>query len=79
VTQEPLPQAWVPRVVNVAIAAVLVACISPVFVRLGDKPTWVQVLVVLFCLPILLVVLACLASALRPGSLGRLVRRLRPR
>jgi len=79
VTQEPLPQAWVPRVVNVAVAVVLLACISPVFVRLGDKPGWVQVLVVLLCLPVLLVALACLASALRPGSLGRLARRLRPR
>ena len=78
-TQEPLPQAWVPRVVNVAVAVVLLACISPVFVRLGDKPAWVQALVVLLCLPVLLVVLACLASALRPGSLGRLARRLRPR
>ena len=76
-TQEPLPQAWVPRVVNVAVAVVLVACISPVFVRLGDKPGWVQVLIVLFCLPVVLVVLACLASALRPGSLGRLARRVR--
>ena len=78
-TQEPLPQAWVPRVVNVAVAVVLLACISPVFVQLGDKPAWVQALVVLLCLPVLLVVLACLASALRPGSLGRLARRLRPR
>ena len=78
-TQEPLPQAWVPRVVNVAVAVVLLACISPVFVRLGDKPCWVQALVVLLCLPVLLVALACLASALRPGSLGRLARRLRPR
>jgi peptidoglycan/LPS O-acetylase OafA/YrhL len=77
VTQEPLPQAWVPRVVNAAVAVVLVACISPVFVRLADKPAWVQVLVVLFCLPVVLVVLACLASALRPGSLGRLARRVR--
>jgi len=77
VTQEPLPQAWVPRVVNAAGAVVLVACISPVFVRLADKPAWVQVLVVLFCLPGVLVVLACLASALRPGSLGRLARRVR--
>jgi peptidoglycan/LPS O-acetylase OafA/YrhL len=69
----------VPRVVNVAVAVVLLACISPVFVLLGEKPGWVQVLVVLFCLPVLLVVLACLASALRPGSLGRLARRVRPR
>jgi peptidoglycan/LPS O-acetylase OafA/YrhL len=77
VTHEPLPQAWVPRVVNVAVAVVLAACISPVVVRLGDKPGWVQVLVVLLCLPFVLVMVACLASALRPGSLGRLARRVR--
>jgi threonine/homoserine/homoserine lactone efflux protein len=76
---EPLPQAWVPRVVNVAVAVVLLGCVSPVFVRLGDRAGWVQVLVVLLCLPVLLVVLACLASAARPGSLGRLARRVRRR
>ena len=74
---EPLPQAWVPRVVNGAVAVVLCACLSPVVYRLDGKPGWVQVLVVLTCIPVLLVVVACLASALRPGSLGRLAGRLR--
>ena len=74
----PLPQAWVPRVMNVALAVVLLACLSPIAYRLGDKALWVQVLVVLLSLPVLLVAIACLASATRPGSLGRLVRRLRP-
>ena len=77
-TQEPLPQAWVPRVVNIAVAVVLAACLSPV-VYLGQKPAWVQVLVVLLCLPVVLVIVACLMSALRPGSLGRLARRVRRR
>jgi peptidoglycan/LPS O-acetylase OafA/YrhL len=74
---DPLPQAWVPRVVNAAVAVVLSACVSPVVYRLDGKPGWVQVLVVLLCLPVVLVVVACLASASRPGSLGRLARRLR--
>jgi threonine/homoserine/homoserine lactone efflux protein len=78
VTHEPLPQAWVPRVVNVAVAVVLAACLSPI-VYLGEKPLWVQVLVVLLSLPVVLVIVACLMSALRPGSLGRLARRLRRR
>jgi peptidoglycan/LPS O-acetylase OafA/YrhL len=69
----------VPRVVFTAVAVVLSACLSPVVYRLGGKPGWVQVLVVLVCLPVVLVVLACLAAAARPGSLGRLVRRLRHR
>jgi uncharacterized membrane protein len=69
----------VPRVVNVALAVVLLACISPAVVQLRDRPGWVQVLVVLLCLPVLLVVAACLASAARPGSLGRVARRVRHR
>ena len=77
-THEPLPQAWVPRVVNAAVAVVLAACLSPI-VYLGDKPAWVQVLVVVLCLPVVLVIVACLMSALRPGSLGRLARRARAR
>ena len=68
-----------PRVLNVALAIVLLACLSPVVYRLGDRPVWVRVLVVLLGLPVVLVALACLASALRPGSLGRLVRRARHR
>jgi hypothetical protein len=65
--------------VNVAVAAVLLACLSPVAYRLGEKPGWVQVLVVLLCMPVVLVAIACLASAMRPGSLGRLGRRVRRR
>jgi predicted PurR-regulated permease PerM len=69
----------VPRVVNVAVAAVLLVILSPVAYRLDDKPSWVRVLVVLLCLPVVLVALACLCSAARPGSLGRLARKLRSR
>jgi hypothetical protein len=67
----------VPRVVFGAIAVVLAACLSPIAYRFGGKPLWVQVLVVVLCLPVVLVILASLSAALRPGSLGRLVRRVR--
>ena len=77
-TQEPLPQAWVPRVVNIAVAIVLAACLSPV-VYLGQKPAWVQVLVGLLGRPVVRVIVACLRSALRPGALGRRGRRVRHR
>lgn len=76
-TDRPLPQSWVPRVVFTAVALVLVGCLSPVVYRLAGRPVWVQVLVVTFCLPVLLVILACLSAAARPGSLGRLARRVR--
>ena len=75
----PLPQPWVPRVVFGAVAVVLSACLSPVAYRFAGKPVWVQVLIVLFCLPVVLVIVASLMAALRPGSLGRLTRRLRRR
>jgi hypothetical protein len=68
----------VPRVVNLAVAVVLLLCLTPL-VHLLDKPVWVRVLVVLFALPVVLVALAALSSAIRPGSLGRLGRRLRRR
>ncbi len=76
---DPLPQAWVPRVFNVSLAAVLLACLSPIAYRLGGLPLWVQVLLVLLSLPVVLVALACLSSAARPGSLGRAARRARAR
>jgi len=45
----------------------------------GGKPWYVKVFFVGFGVPVLLLVLACLASAARPGSLGRAVRRRRRR
>jgi hypothetical protein len=67
----------VPRVVFASVAVVLALCLSPIVYRFGEKPTWVQVLVVVLCTPVVLVILACLSAAIRPGSLGRLTRRLR--
>jgi len=75
----PLPQAWVPRVLNLVMAAFFLAVLAPVFGAWGGKPWYVQVAIVLFGTPFLLVALLCLASALRPGSVGRTARRLRRR
>ncbi|MCW2615018.1 MAG: hypothetical protein JWN08_2012 [Frankiales bacterium] len=76
---DPLPQAWVPRVLNVALAVVFLALLAPIATNLGDKPTYVRVALVLLAIPFGLLALACLSSAVRPGSLGRAVRRLRAR
>jgi hypothetical protein len=74
-----LPQAWVPRVFNVALAAVLLLLVAPVLTNFGGKPWYVQAFFVAFAIPVGLLVLACLASAARPGSLGRALRRRRGR
>ena len=74
---EPLPQAWVPRVVNLALAALLLLLLGPIVTNLDGKPGYVQVAVVLFSIPFALLALACLCSAARPGSLGRALRRRR--
>ena len=68
-----------PRVFNVALAVLLLLLVAPVVTEFAGKPWYVQVFFVGFGLPVLLLVLACLASALRPGSLGRVVRRARQR
>ena len=78
-SQEPLPQAWVPRVFNVALAALLLVLCAPIVSEFGGKPWYVKVFFVGFGVPVLLLVLACLASAARPGSLGRAVRKRRRR
>lgn len=77
--QAPLPQAWVPRVVNAALALFLLTFITPVLTTFGDRTVLVRVFLVLAIVPVLLIAGLCLASALRPGSLGRAARRRRPR
>ncbi len=67
-----------PRVFNVALAALLLLLCAPIVSEFGGKPWYVQAFFVGFGLPVLLLVVACLASAARPGSLGRAVRRRRP-
>ena len=68
-----------PRVLNLALAAFFLAVLAPVVTTFADRPTHIKVAIVLFGAPFLLVALLCLSSALRPGSVGRLARRLRRR
>ena len=66
-----------PRVFNVALAGLLLLLVAPAVGAFGGKPWYVQAFFVGFGIPVLLLVLAALSSAIRPGSLGRAVRRLR--
>lgn len=66
-----------PRVVNVALAALLLLFLVPVFTHLGQVGTGTRVMLVVLCVPFGLLTVACLVSAIRPGSLGRLLRRAR--
>ncbi|MCY7366447.1 MAG: hypothetical protein LH469_14230 [Frankiaceae bacterium] len=68
-----------PRVFNVALAVLLLLLVAPVVTNFGGKPWYVQAFFVFFSVPVFLLVAACLASAARPGSLGRAVRRRRAR
>ena len=68
-----------PRVVNAALAALLLLLVSPVLWTFDDRSLPVQVFLVFALVPVLLVAGLCLSSALRPGSLGRAARRLRSR
>jgi hypothetical protein len=78
-SERPLPQAWVPRVLNGAIAAVLVLLISPIVATWGDRSTLQRVFLTGMALFVLFFAGICLASALRPGSLGRAARRAKAR
>ena len=68
-----------PRVVNGALAAFLLLLLAPIVSTFGDHSGLVQTYLVVVALPVLLVAGLCLASALRPGSLGRAARRARAR
>jgi hypothetical protein len=74
-----LPQAWVPRAVNTALAAFLLLFLVPLFRHFGSRSGSVQVVLGFLAVPFVLLTIACLASAVRPGSLGRLARRARTR
>ncbi len=64
---------------NAALALFLLAFLAPAATHWGDMRVWVRVVVAVLSLPVLLVVVLCLASAARPGSLGRAARRARAR
>jgi type VI protein secretion system component VasK len=69
----------VPRVVNGALAALFLVVLAPLVTSFGGRPGHVQVALVLFSAPFLLVAVACAVSALWPGAIGRAARRLRRR
>ncbi len=75
----PLPQAWVPRVLNASLGLFFLAVLAPVVVTWSDRPTALKVTIVVFGTPFLVVALMCLSSAARPGSVARGVRLLRRR
>ena len=66
-----------PRVVNLVLAAVFLVFLVPIGTHLAGRSTGQQVALVLLGAPFVLLTAACLASAIRPGSLGRLARRTR--
>ena len=66
-----------PRVVNAALALFFLAFLVPLFTHLAGLSTVAQVLLVLIAVPFVLLTAGCLSSAVRPGSVGRLARRLR--
>lgn len=68
-----------PRVVNGALGVFFLVVLAPVVTSLDGKEAHVQVAIVLFTAPFLLVAVMCLSSALRPGSVARTFRRLRRR
>ena len=68
-----------PRVLNVSLAVVLLLLVAPIVTQFDGKRWYVQVVLLCVTVPTVLLALACLCSAARPGSLGRGVRRLRAR
>ncbi len=66
-----------PRVLNASMAVFLLAITAPVLTHFGGRQLWVQLVLLALVMPVLVVVLLCLAAALRPGCLGRATRQLR--
>lgn len=64
---------------NMSLACVLLLLVAPIVTRFGGKPVYVQIALVGVMVLVVPLVIACLASAARPGSLGRAARRLRSR
>ena len=71
----PIPQAWVPRVTNGALAIVLLLLLSPIVVTWDDRTTAQRVFLAGMAAFIGLFVVLCGTAALRPGALGRAARR----
>jgi hypothetical protein len=63
-----LPQAWVPRAVNTALAAFLLLFLVPLFRHFGSRSGSVQVVLGFLAVPFVLLTLACLGQ--RAGGAG---------
>lgn len=64
---------------NLSLAVVLLLLVGPIVANFDGKPAYVQAALVMVTAPVVLVALLCLSSAIRPGSLGRALRRSRRR
>lgn len=64
---------------NAALGLLFLVVLAPVVSAWPDRPLAVRVGIVLFGTPFAVVAVLCLASAARPGSVARTVRRLRRR
>jgi hypothetical protein len=64
---------------NLALGVLFLVLLAPMLTSFTGQPWYVQAAFVLFGLPFVLVAALCLSSAVRPGSLGRALRRLRSR
>jgi UPF0716 family protein affecting phage T7 exclusion len=69
----------VPRVLNLALAAFFLLFLVPLVTHLGGLAAVAQVLLVALAVPFALLTAALLMSAARPGSVGRLARRMKAR
>jgi hypothetical protein len=67
----------VPRVANLALAACLLLFLVPLVTHLGDVSTSARVMLLVIAVPFVLLTVLCLMAAARPGSVGRLARRVR--
>ena len=70
-------QAWVPRVVNLTFGGLLLLFLVPLWQRLPGLALSVQILLVFLAVPLSLLAAGCLVTAVRPGTVGGLLRRRR--
>ena len=66
-----------PWMIGAVVVLLLLMFLVPMFTHLGGLTAMAQVLLVAIAVPFALLTVLCLMSAARPGSVGRLARRLR--
>jgi hypothetical protein len=74
-TERPIPQAWVPRVTNGALALVLIVLMSPIVITWDDRTNVQRVFLTGMALFFGIFVVLCGIAALKPGALGRFAQR----